>query len=76
MVKSGFFCHLLAICFPAWLHKKGMDQEFEGLPDETLGPLLKHFYATASTKEGLQYSKASIFGLRAAIQRHLQAPSS
>lgn len=58
--------------FTDWLHANGKSQDFPELPDEELGELLQIFYASAGTRYGKLYSKASLVSIRAAIQRCLQ----
>lgn len=47
-------------------------QEFELLPAEDLAKLLERFYGEACTKEGRTYSRSSLIGIRAGINRHIQ----
>ena len=55
-----------------FLADKDMDINFESYTAPTLNDILRLFYASVrSTKEGGEYSVASLRSLRAGIQRHL-----
>lgn len=54
--------------------EKEEDTEFEYLPKEDLCQLLRRFYGELLAKDGRSYSRSSILGIRAAIQRHLTGP--
>jgi hypothetical protein len=47
---------------------------FEWLPVDDLDVLLQRFYAAVRTKDGKEYSKSALVGLRAAVNRHLTSP--
>lgn len=51
-----------------------LNKEFELLNVQELDSLLRHFYASVRTKDGKEYSKAALVGMRAAINRHLNSP--
>lgn len=48
--------------------------DFELLNVQELDKLLQHFYASVRTKDGKEYSKTALVGMRAAINRHLNYP--
>ncbi|KAI8491286.1 hypothetical protein Bbelb_309190 [Branchiostoma belcheri] len=60
--------------FREWLKSRQQCVEFEELPPQDLGILLRQFYAEVRTSQGTEYSKASYGCLRAAIHRHLTGP--
>lgn len=60
--------------FSDWLKDSGKPVAFEALPEDVLCSLLRTFYAELRTKEGKIYSRSSLMGIRAAIQRHLTGP--
>ena len=45
--------------------------EFETWPASMIDSLLQKFYSALQTKDGKDYSKPSLVGLRAGINRHL-----
>ena len=47
---------------------------FEYLPVKELDQLLQRFYSAARTKEGKEYSKSALVGMRAALNRYLTTP--
>lgn len=51
-----------------------MDDKFEVDEPEELAKKLKQFYAEASSYDGKEYTKSSLIGLRAGINRYLQYP--
>ncbi|XP_076586564.1 uncharacterized protein LOC143320627 [Chaetodon auriga] len=56
-----------------FLAQKNMDINFESYTATTLNDILRLFYASVqSTKEGREYSVASLRSLRASINRHLR----
>ena len=48
--------------------------DFEALTASELSPILRQFYAEVRNQKGETYSKSSLVGIRAAIQRHLESP--
>ena len=52
--------------------KKKLDIDFEKATSEELGKFLESFYVEIRQKNGDVYSKTSMLGCRAAIQRHLK----
>jgi integrase len=65
--------HVLLYCiFSDWRKSAGLTEEFE---KESVADLAKHlyrFYGEARTKDGETYSKSSMRGIRAAINRHMR----
>lgn len=54
--------------------EKGENAEFEYLAVDDLCQLLRRFYGELIAKDGRSYSRSSILGIRAAVQRHLTSP--
>ena len=62
-------CILCSSVLLDWMHEAHyLNKEFE------LDSLLRHLYASVRTKDGNEYSKAALVGMRAAINRHLDYP--
>ena len=56
------------------LHAGYASDQFEWLEVIELDTLLQQFYASVRTKEGNEYSKSALVGLRAGINRHVSTP--
>ena len=56
------------------MESREKDVNFEKLDPSELSTLLRQFYAEVRTKNNAPYSRSSLIGLRAAIQRHLESP--
>lgn len=54
--------------------ERGYNPDFEHLDVSELALLLRNFYGEVNNKESGTYSKSSIIGIRAGINRHLQNP--
>ncbi|XP_070560155.1 uncharacterized protein [Ptychodera flava] len=57
-----------------WLIEKNENPAFEYLSPEGLAVILRRFYAEARSKTGERYSKSSLTGIRASVNRHLNSP--
>ena len=62
------------LLFTAWLSSRGDDPNFETYDPPKLNNSLEIFYTEVKTATGQEYSKSSLVGLRAGINRHLQNP--
>ncbi|XP_053377444.1 uncharacterized protein LOC128547881 [Mercenaria mercenaria] len=49
--------------------------DFEWLPTDELDSVLGNFCAALQTKDGQEYSKSALVGIRAGINRHLTSPN-
>jgi hypothetical protein len=58
----------------AWLAENSFNKEFETLDPVTLNARLKVFYGNLQKKDGKDYSKSSLVGIRSAISRHMTSP--
>ncbi|XP_052220936.1 uncharacterized protein LOC127837700 isoform X1 [Dreissena polymorpha] len=59
----------------AWMSETGYESTcFETLDPNQLDLLLQKFYAALQTKDGSDYSKAALTGIRAGLQRYLTCP--
>ena len=47
-------------------------KDFELATVQELYSLLSHFYASVRTKDGKEYSKAALVGVRAGLNRHVK----
>lgn len=54
--------------------EKDLQPDFGQVEEENIAGLLRQFYGEMASKEGRSYSKSSILGIRAAIQRHFTGP--
>jgi len=54
-----------------WLIENGQDSNFENLDDASLNEKSCYFYASLQTKDGNDYSKSALVGIRVAVSRHL-----
>lgn len=57
-----------------WLRENNHPLDFEALKPDCLALLLTKFYGDLMNKEGKEYSKSALQGIRACIQRHLALP--
>ena len=57
-----------------WLAHNGHDVQFEFLEEKDLNSLLEKFYPEARSQKGEKYSKSTLVGIRAAINRFLRLP--
>ena len=57
-----------------WLECSGKNPEFETLPVQDLNDMLRKFYAEMRSQDGKRYGRASLSGIRAAVNRHLNSP--
>jgi hypothetical protein len=57
--------------FSGWLGEQGFSVEFEELDAAMLNERLRAFYGSLQTKQGSDYSKSALIGIRAAISRHI-----
>ena len=69
MILFFFFKTLIA-----WLSSRGEDENFEEFDNKKLNEMLEIFYAEAKRQDGTSYSKSSLIGIRAGINRHLRNP--
>ncbi|VDH92651.1 Hypothetical predicted protein [Mytilus galloprovincialis] len=60
--------------FRGWLKENNLQTDFEMTDVSTLNERLKIFYASLQTKNGEEYSKSALIGIRAALSRHLTSP--
>ena len=58
--------------FTDWLIFKGFSPNFEAFSNEELSEKLSNFYPEARQKDGKAYSKSSLLGIRASINRQLK----
>ena len=75
-IKTNLFATKLIILFflAAWMAENQYDAEFEHWPASMIDNMLQKFYAGLQTKDGKDYFKPSLVGLRAGINRHLMSP--
>ncbi|CAG2240488.1 unnamed protein product [Mytilus edulis] len=57
-----------------WLTENKYSSSFEELDETTLNDRLCYFYASLQTKQGNDYSKSALVGIRSAISRHITGP--
>ncbi|XP_071145347.1 uncharacterized protein [Mytilus edulis] len=57
-----------------WLTENKYSSSFQELDETTLNDRLCYFYASLQTKQGNDYSKSALVGIRSAISRHLTGP--
>ena len=62
------------LCFSGWLQENKYDKEFENLDASTLNERLRVFFGSLRTKQGREYSRSALIGIRSAISRHLNGP--
>lgn len=67
----GTYLSIFLGFFLDWLAENGFDRDFGQLEKDILAGYLRRFYGEATTKDGEKYSKSSLLGLRASIQRYL-----
>ena len=60
--------------FKEWIKETNINTDFEILSPKELDSLLARFYIEVRQLNGKYYSKISLSGIRASIQRHLQNP--
>ena len=60
--------------FSGWLQENKYDKEFENLDASTLHERLMVFCGSLRTKQGTEYSRSALIGIRSAISRHLNGP--
>ena len=66
--------HWAVKIFKDWLEESNISLDFETLPMSDIDSLLARFYVEVRKVDGQYYSKISLNGLRAALQRYLQNP--
>lgn len=59
-------------CFTSYLRIRKYPDNFESLPKETLGPILKQFYCEARKRNG-DYKRSALISIRSGLNRHLQS---
>ncbi|CAC5417042.1 unnamed protein product [Mytilus coruscus] len=57
-----------------WLTENKYSSSFEELDETILNDRLCYFYASLQTKQGTDYSKSALVGIRSAISRHKTGP--
>ncbi|CAC5381730.1 unnamed protein product [Mytilus coruscus] len=57
-----------------WLTENKYSSSFEELDETILNDRLCYFYASLLTKQGTDYSKSALVGIRSAISRHITGP--
>ncbi|CAC5411668.1 unnamed protein product [Mytilus coruscus] len=57
-----------------WLTENKYSSSFEELDETILNDRLCYFYASLQTKQGTDYSKSALVGIRSAISRHITGP--
>ncbi|XP_021368180.1 uncharacterized protein LOC110459952 isoform X2 [Mizuhopecten yessoensis] len=55
-----------------WLASHGMSNNIETMDAVTLNNSLEHFYAGASTRDGKPYTRSTLVGIRASMNRYMQ----
>ncbi|CAC5396305.1 unnamed protein product [Mytilus coruscus] len=57
-----------------WITENKYSSNFEELDETILNDRLCYFYASLQTKQGTDYSKSALVGIRSAISRHITGP--
>ena len=57
-----------------WANEKGYEEQLEDLSVECLDEKLRFFYAEVRGKQGQDYSKNTLLGIRSGIERYLNGP--
>lgn len=65
---------LLIYIYTDWLFERGYSPDFEELDALDLAILLRSFYGEVNNKNSGAYSRSSVIGIRARINRYLQHP--
>jgi hypothetical protein len=62
---------VLIVFSSEWCTERNVNPEFEVLTAEELSGVLRRFYGEVRKKDGTEYSKNALAGLRSAIHRHI-----
>jgi len=60
--------------FKSWLKSKGESEDFETWDEAKLNNTLEIFYTEVRRQNGKDYSKSTLIGIRAGLNRHLMNP--
>ena len=59
--------------FEAYLQEKGIRLDLKTVEAEKLASILRQFYVEVRRQDGSTYQRASLMGIRAALQRHIRS---